>query len=613
MVSMLSCYIVANIACSCCYSERLQVDSDGLIVSADVSPRGSERLDGRASRSTRKRADADDNSTAISAESLGITAQKSLKKRPASQKKGKSAKASTAKNTKSVKKARNTRATSQPRSVAKTLQYSLQGLKESPRMIPGSPKVEWEAGPLPEIKGTAKEKLTACLEALKQTHEAGNDSFYRSGAGQFSSNLKTIFNFLAASIESNGEHGGQDGDPAALYVCGVPGIGKTSGVKWCCEQAVAQANRNRDDSAPEPTVIHFNGGSLSSATAPMKVLFGDIAKGIGMNAQSKPAGIIQRIKRQHMVVIILDEIDMLVSKNSQRVNGDKLLGAEGAIQQLLQWAGDEDMPIALVGISNSSANVKYHRLRQIGKVSKPKLSQTARTQSIFTHTQCLTLQFQDTVTFSAYSAEDLVGIVQARIGDKVFDPKAMKFMAMKSSTIKGDARDVLSLATETIKGRIQSLSEGKRLPKSPDAPLVGIPDVIQAVKKAALDIPAAIEGLPAMGKAILCVLTTLAQESITTTSLGKLRRFVTSAMDENQRDEVLTLEDFKSLVETLCDNGLLAIKGKLDAGTANLIKMPISLGYQLEDVEIAINNGIGKERFYEKMRELTKRNTPHFR
>jgi hypothetical protein len=82
-------------------------------------------------------------------------------------------------------------------------------------------------------------------------------------------------------------------------------------------------------------------------------------------------------------------------------------------------------------------------------------------------------------------------------------------------------------------------------------------------------------------------------------------------MSESQQEEVLTLDDFEALVETLKDTGLLAIGGSMQAnlGMGNLQMMPISLGLQLEDVEVAIANGLGKERFYKNLCEFTKNNT----
>lgn len=224
-----------------------------------------------------------------------------------------------------------------------------------------------ETSPLPEIEGTAEEKLTASLDALKMTNQAENNSFYRSGT-HFASNLKTILKFLSASIESKGGHGGKEGEPAALYVCGVPGIGKTSGVRWCCTKAIEETMSNNEYEGPIPTVVHINAGHLSSASKPEEILLEEFARALVMNKpeNQKKNNILKHI-RKNMILVVVDEIDLLVSESSQTPEG-RLPGTEGVIQTLFGFARDETMPIALIGISNSSANNKYFRLNEIGKV-----------------------------------------------------------------------------------------------------------------------------------------------------------------------------------------------------------------------------------------------------
>jgi Cdc6-like AAA superfamily ATPase len=235
------------------------------------------------------------------------------------------------------------------------------------REVPQSTEIELETNSLPEIEGTAEEKLNACLDALSMTNQAESNCFYRSGT-HFASNLKTIQRFLSASIESRGVQGGDEGEPAALYVCGVPGVGKTSGVKWCCTKAIEEAARNTDYDGPIPKVVHINAGHLSSASAPQGILLQALARAVGMSnpGSQKKHNILKRIKKE-MLLVVVDEIDLLVSKSNQDVEG-KLTGTEEVIQTLLGFAEEISMPIALIGISNSSANDKYHRLNNIGKV-----------------------------------------------------------------------------------------------------------------------------------------------------------------------------------------------------------------------------------------------------
>jgi hypothetical protein len=338
--------------------------------------------DGRSTRSLRKRS-GDDNATTITAEYVGASMQKNVKQQPSTgkdkKKKRQSAKATTASSTKQSTKRQVSIPAISPVSqspVGRQLFFSL------------SPKMEAETNPLPEIEGTAEEKLTASLDALKMINQAESNSFYRSGT-HFASNLKTILKFLCASIESKGGHGGKQGEPAALYVCGVPGIGKTSGVKWCCTKAIEETTNNSDYEGPTPTVVHINAGHMSSASKPEGTLLKELARALGMKAPEiqKKTNILKHIKAKHMMLVVVDEIDLLVSGSSQALEGRRP-GTEGVIQTLLDYAQDETMPIALIGISNSASNNKYHRLNEIGKVrsASRKLLQQSTTPSthIFT-------------------------------------------------------------------------------------------------------------------------------------------------------------------------------------------------------------------------------------
>jgi hypothetical protein len=363
------------------YSGKVQGHDNA--TSPGVSPSQSNvSSGGRSTRSLRKRS-VDDNATTITADSVGVGMRKIVKKKPNTgkdkKKKGRPAKATTASSTKksTTKKGRPAKATTASSTKqSTTLRVSIPAISpvsQSPvgRQLFGSlsPKIEAETNPLPEIEGTAEEKLTASLDALKMTNQAENNSFYRLGT-HFASNLKTILKFLCASIESEGGHGGTQGEPAALYVCGVPGIGKTSGVKWCCAKAIEETTSDSDYEGPTPTVVNINAGHMSSASKPEVILLEELARGVGMTnpEKQKKNNILKHIKKTNqMVLVVVDEIDLLVSASSQMLEGRRP-GTEGVIQTLLGYAQDEMMPLALIGISNSSANEKYHRLNEIGKV-----------------------------------------------------------------------------------------------------------------------------------------------------------------------------------------------------------------------------------------------------
>jgi hypothetical protein len=312
----------------------------------------------------------DDNATTITADSVGVGMRKTSKMQSdtgkAKKKRGRPAKATTAPSAKqNITPCVSTPAPESESRVDRQLVFDSPTDDQDADL---SPEIEYETNALPEFDGTAEEKLSASLAALKMTHQAENNSFYRSGT-HFASNLKTILNFLRSSIASRGVHGGNEGEPAALYVCGVPGIGKTSGVKWCCTKAIEETTSNSKYKGPTPMVVHINASHLSSASKPERILLNELAGAVGMNnpETQQKASISKRIKKE-MILVVVDEIDLLVSKSNQEVGG-RLSGTEGVLQTLLGFAEDDSMPFAVIGISNSSGNDKYHRLNEIGKVS----------------------------------------------------------------------------------------------------------------------------------------------------------------------------------------------------------------------------------------------------
>ena len=72
-------------------------------------------------------------------------------------------------------------------------------------------------------------------------------------------------------------------------------------------------------------------------------------------------------KKKTAVILIIDEIDFLISE--RLVDDHRLVSSEDFLQTVLQWANDDQMAFALIGISNSVANARGRRLHELGQVS----------------------------------------------------------------------------------------------------------------------------------------------------------------------------------------------------------------------------------------------------
>jgi len=467
--------------------------------------------------------------------------------------------------------------------------------------------------PLPETKATDHEKLEACLEVLNTSYSAAAPCFMNSENSHFTSNLNKILNFLLSVFRSEGQNGGKksknESYAAALYICGVPGIGKTSGVNYCFKMAVREASNDED--FEEPRRCHINAGHMKSVHSPMATIVNRMCGSLGLKTKTK-SHLISRLKRQTgpVLVVEIDEIDHLVSGG----NDEKLSAAEVAVNTLLEWANDPDYRLAVIGISNSSGNHQFVRLHDIGKVRRPQggrlqyLREMRPLTDIFSAQQ----QFKETITFKPYGTDDILRILEARVGGKIIAKTAMTMIAKKVSSSSGDARKALELASDAIKNCLASLRT-KSAKSNSEYPLVTMQHLGSSLKVGNKRLAEVVEGLPQVGKVILCVAATLARADVKTTTIGKLRNFVGECMCRDQVEDMVSLEDFKMILETLADSGLLSFgnaKSNVISScvASEIYRKPICLSVQLDDVENALSTILYQNEFYENLREHAKQN-----
>ena len=224
---------------------------------------------------------------------------------------------------------------------------------EMPR-LPTSPLIT-----LPDVETTVGAKLQKCKEMLKL--ESGEITF----GGEHSkttARVLQIMQFLRAVVKSEGGHGGRRGEPAALHVCGVPGSGKTMAVDWCCNKALELAKDSAEEWDKAPTFYRINGSHYENLTTKLDFLK-DLKTVLSANkgqtfSESDRRG--SKIAKKSTVVLVMDEIDLLVSDKS-----------ENFLSSLLGWASNEQMTFGIIGISNFIENSKARRLYNIGGVSVP--------------------------------------------------------------------------------------------------------------------------------------------------------------------------------------------------------------------------------------------------
>jgi Cdc6-like AAA superfamily ATPase len=207
--------------------------------------------------------------------------------------------------------------------------------------------------------------------------------------------------------------------------------------------------------------------------------------------------------------------------------------------------------------------------------------------------------------FSTYSKEDLIQIVVDRVEKGIIHEKAVEFAASKVAAGKGDARFMLELIRSAVHNCLQSMTPSQQLSTMMDGPLVTIPHIMKAVKetKSLDNYCEIIESLPHVNKIVLCVAVTLGQvsPSWSTIPIAKLHQWTRSVIGLMNPDDEFSIETFRDCVSSLFDQGLLKSDDEPHVNTVSWTSghnMLIRLGCQLQDVESALEETLGDNKFY---------------
>lgn len=159
------------------------------------------------------------------------------------------------------------------------------------------------------------------------------------------------------------------------------------------------------------------------------------------------------------------------------------------------------------------------------------------------------------------------------------------------------------------------MKECLKLPRRENAPgpLVDVRHVNIARQKVTCKLASRIDGLPTLGKVILCILSILTKTEVTSTTLGQLKNFVEDCMNRHHQDSHFTMTEFVTLVETLIDMGLLTT-GKTETNklmgcsVVELFNRPINFCVQLEDIERVLQDDLGQKSYYQGLLQSTWKN-----
>jgi len=209
--------------------------------------------------------------------------------------------------------------------------------------------------------------------------------------------------------------------------------------------------------------------------------------------------------------------------------------------------------------------------------------------------------------FPPYEKEDLIHIVQKRVGTRTFDNNALELAGRKIATASGDARAMLNLAAGAVRKyqeMFQTANEYNKIHPSNMEPLIKLRHMMKAVRgsvgKKQSD---HINSLPEGAKQVLCVAVTLGHCLGSTSEIPvyRLKKYVAAAT-QNGMFENLSNEHFIEVLDLLIDSGLLLVGGDhrfVDESNERMLK----LGVQLDDVECALETTLFQKDFYRRLKE----------
>jgi Cdc6-like AAA superfamily ATPase len=238
-------------------------------------------------------------------------------------------------------------------------------------LSPMIPPVKFEGVSIPVFDGCDHDKLVSCLNALKPSNCANLPTICSphgttAKKSKFASNILKVSHFIQALHMSRGQNGTgkiNEDSSAALYVCGAPGLGKTSGVYWCCDQVA----KSTFESEVKIKVCHVNASYLTAQSTPLRLVMKEIATCMGIKTPYPSESTITKrlsdTKNSAVLLVVVDEVDAFVAGGGRATNGSDCL------QTVLQWANNPAMQMGLIGISNCMNDDKFSDIRELGTVS----------------------------------------------------------------------------------------------------------------------------------------------------------------------------------------------------------------------------------------------------
>lgn len=336
---------------------------------------------------------------------------------------------------------------------------------------------------------------------------------------------------------------------ASLYISGPPGTGKTAALSLTLDKIQFDLKK-----------VFINCTAIKSA----RTIYSRIAKDLNL----KPSGRTEKdylnavekymTKTCNMVLLVLDEIDQLDSKN------------QSILYTIFEWPSKIGFKVILIGIANAlDLTDRTLPFLQIRSELKPKL-----------------------MHFSPYTKQQIVEIFMERLKDlnKVFSPIAIQMLAGKVAAISGDVRRALDIGRRVLEIAEQNFDQAVLKPKEnlTDTQNVDLQEVLKVLNNVygtTQTLHDENDSIPLQQRIVTCSLLLMMKKAKNKdVTIGKLHE-VYKRVCEKRNLSAVDQAEFVGLCSLIETRGIIHVIGKKEP---RLHK--ISLQWDEEEVAAVLND-----------------------
>ncbi|XP_071444259.1 origin recognition complex subunit 1 [Hetaerina americana] len=227
-----------------------------------------------------------------------------------------------------------------------------------------------------------------------------------------------------------------DGVGGCMYVCGVPGTGKTATVRMAVERLQEESRKGH---VPGFEFAEINGMRVTEPRRAYSQLLKALTGRAGVAPEEARDALEQRFSRpaprRLPTLLLVDELDLLCTRR------------QDVVYNLMDWPSRANSRLVVITIANT--------------MDLPERVLMSKVCSRMGLTR---------LTFHPYTFQQLQEIVMSRMeGLKAFDPDAVQLVARKVAAVSGDARRALDICRRATECAESELFGEKKLNQSPAA------------------------------------------------------------------------------------------------------------------------------------------------